>query len=338
MSPAAALALALAGGAGATALRARAREGRLARRFPPQGKFVSVEGHQMHAVVAGNGPDLVLIHGLSSSLREFTYGLIDALSPRYRVYAIDRPGKGWSDWPADGWRLETQARLVRGAALALGASRPVVLGHSYGGSVALAWAVHWPESMAALVPLSAPSHVRPDRLGLYYQMISHPLLAWAGVPLISAWAPDWAVGRAVRDTFAPQLPPEDYMPRAGPELTLRRETLAANGACRRHLLAEIAHQQPHYTGLSMPVEILHGDADTIVPAPLHAEALAREVPGAALTLMPGMGHMPHITAPEEVIAAIDRAHGRAETRAHTRTQARTQGTDAPGLRPRPGAL
>lgn len=301
----------LAGFAGLTQAKARLRARRIALAYPPRGQFVEVEGVKMHGLVAGNGPDLVLIHGLSGSLNEFTYGLIDTLKARYRVFAIDRPGKGWSGWPEDGWRLETQARLVRGAAEALGATKPVVLGHSYGGAVALAWAVHWPESLAALVPLSAPSHVRPDRLGLYYTMISHPLLAWAGAPLIAAWASRQAVDRAVRDTFAPQLEPSDYADKVGPWLTLRPPALRANGACRRHLLAEIAGQQAAYPALSLPIEIVHGDADPIVPAPLHAEALAREVASSRLTLLSGMGHMPHIVAQDEVIAAIDRAAVRA---------------------------
>ena len=69
-----------------------------------------------------------------------------------------------------------------------------------------------------------------------------------------------------------------------------------------------------YDLLKMPVEIIHGDADTIVPMHIHAERLVNDLSDAALTRLPGMGHMPHHADPEAVIAAIDRAAARAGLR------------------------
>lgn len=57
----------------------------------------------------------------------------------------------------------------------------------------------------------------------------------------------------------------------------------------------------------MPIEIIHGDADTIVPAAIHAQVLVKDVPNGRLTLLPGMGHMPHHGDPQSVVDAIDRA-------------------------------
>ena len=66
-----------------------------------------------------------------------------------------------------------------------------------------------------------------------------------------------------------------------------------------------------YPRISVPVEIVHGDRDTTVGLAVHAEPLARAVPDSRLTVLPGIGHMPHHAAPEAVIAAIDRAARRA---------------------------
>jgi pimeloyl-ACP methyl ester carboxylesterase len=69
-----------------------------------------------------------------------------------------------------------------------------------------------------------------------------------------------------------------------------------------------------YAQLSLPVEILHGTADTIVPADVHAIPLSTRLPDAVLTLLPGIGHMPHHADPAAVVAAIDRAAVRARLR------------------------
>ncbi|WP_254796912.1 alpha/beta fold hydrolase [Sulfitobacter albidus] len=69
-----------------------------------------------------------------------------------------------------------------------------------------------------------------------------------------------------------------------------------------------------YPDLTMPFEIVHGDADTIVPLTVHSEPLSKQVPGANLTVLEGIGHMPHHVAPEESVAAIDRVAARAGLR------------------------
>ena len=101
----------------------------------------------------GSGPDLVLIHGAGGNLREFTFDLAGQLTDRYRVIAFDRPGHGWTDrLPGYGGLGSTkgespmeQAALLQKAAAKLGVQRPIVVGHSYGGAVALAWGLSQPE-------------------------------------------------------------------------------------------------------------------------------------------------------------------------------------------------
>lgn len=305
----------LTGLAGLTWARATRREARARRENPPRGTFVEISGTRMHALVAGEGPDLVLIHGLSGSLNDFSFALLPALARHFRVIAIDRPGKGWSEAVKDGWRLEVQALLIRKTARRLGADRPLVLGHSYGGSVGLAWAVHEPSSIAGLVTVSSPSHVRPDRLDWYYTVTSHPALRWAAIPVLAAWVGETQIAASIDEVFAPQAPPTGYASHFGPAMTIRRAAMRANAACRKHLLAEIALLAPHYPDLDLPLEIVHGSADRIVPAQLHAEALARDVPGAHLALLDGIGHMPQHVAIPEVTAAAERAAERAGLRA-----------------------
>lgn len=283
--------------------------------FPPQGRLLTIEGHRVHGMVMGSGPDLVLLHGSGGNLRDFTLDLAPELAKRYRVILFDRPGHGYTDRVSDtGTTLREQAHLLAGAAQQLGAERPIVLGHSFGGAVALAWAVHEPDSIAALIPLAAPSNPWDSDLPLLYKVTSHPVLAPIANPLIAAFASDERVEQGVASVFEPNAVPEGYLDHFGAPLTLRRDSLRANALQRRNLLDQIEELQSLYGGISAPTEIVHGAADTTVGLSIHSEKLVNQIPGAVLTPLPGIGHMPQHAAPEAVIAAIDRAAARAGLR------------------------
>mgnify|MGYP003110546035 FL=1 len=76
--------------------RAARHEARAEASHPPEGEIITVDGLPVHAKVIGNGPDLVLIHGASGNLRDFTMGFAERLSDRYRVIMFDRPGMGYT--------------------------------------------------------------------------------------------------------------------------------------------------------------------------------------------------------------------------------------------------
>jgi pimeloyl-ACP methyl ester carboxylesterase len=297
--------------AGVSLWRSMMREAATEADYPPEGQFVVVEGVKMHAVVRGTGPDLVLIHGAAGSVRDFTFALLPALAARYRVIAVDRPGLGWSDWADGADSIHVQARLIRGAAAALGATHPMVLGHSYGGAVALAWAVDAPETVAALVLLSTASHPWDGDLSLFYKATGHPVFGPVASTILSAWVPTDVVTRSTESVFEPQTAPVGYSEHFAPMMSLRASGLRANALQRRVLKDELRAQAPLYAALPMPIESVHGDADTIVGMTVHAIPLAAQNSGVHLTRLHGVGHMVHHVAQGEVNAAIDRAAARA---------------------------
>jgi pimeloyl-ACP methyl ester carboxylesterase len=280
--------------------------------WPPEGRIVEVDGRRVHAVTRGTGPDLVLIHGASGNARDMTFRFMGLLTDRYRVTAFDRPGLGYTEPSREGAESPMeQARLLRAAAHDLGIERPIVLGHSFGGAVALAWALDDPQGTAAVVDVSGVAMPWPGRLGWLYRANGSGL-GWAFLPpLIAAWAPRSVVDRAVEATFAPDRVPDGYAAHFGTELSIRRESFRENARQVNALRAEVVEMSRLYGTLTMPIEIVHGDADTIVPAAVHSIPLSALAPGANLTLLPGVGHMPHHAAPEAVLAAIDRARVRA---------------------------
>lgn len=308
-----AAALALVASFGLTACAA-SREAATRAANPPQGRIVTVDGHRLHVVVAGQGPDLVLIHGASGSGRDMTFDLVGRLSDRYRVIVPDRPGFGYSDALPGGGTLEQQAALLADLAAELGADRPLVVGHSYGGAVALAWAVQRPENIAGLVTLSAASYPWEGDLPLFYRVTSSAVGRATLVPAIAALVPADTVNGMVESVFAPQTEPPGYAAHFGPLMSASRKTLAANAQQRATLKDELAALAPRYPALDLPVEVLHGAADTTVGLEIHSRPLARDVPGARLTVLPGVGHMPHHADPGAVVDVIDRAAARAGLR------------------------
>jgi pimeloyl-ACP methyl ester carboxylesterase len=269
----------------------------------------------VHGVVTGNGPDLVLIHGLNGNTRDFTFGLVDQLKTRYRVIVLDRPGLGWSDrLPVGSETIFDQARHLKDAAIALGADKPLVLGQSYGGAVALAWALDHPDHISGLITLAGPSHLWPTGPSAFYRITANPIGAITAVPLITALVSDSRVEDGIDGIFAPQATPDGYHDYVGAGLSLRRETLRANARHRVTLKDEIEAMLVRYEMLDLPYELVHGTADITVDIDLHARAMLRDVSSANLTALQGVGHMPQHVAQEPVISAIDRAAERAGLR------------------------
>lgn len=295
--------------------RAARHEARAEAEFPPMGEIIDVQGHKVHALVMGNGPDLVLLHGSGGNIRDLTLSLASELARSYRVILLDRPGHGYTERiNRTGATIRQQAALLSAAARQFGAEKPIVLGHSYGGAVALAWAVYEPEHISALIPLAAPSNPWESALPTYYKLTASAFTAPLVNPALAAFVPDERVEQSVEAVFAPDPPPEGYLDHFGAGLTLRRASLRANALQRRNLLGEIKGMVPLYDQISVPTEIVHGDADTTVGLPIHSEKLVHQIPGAVLTRLPGIGHMPQHAAQDDVIAAIHRAAARAGLR------------------------
>jgi pimeloyl-ACP methyl ester carboxylesterase len=313
----------VAAGAGTVGYRAADREAAARAAYPPSGRMLDVDGTQVHAWVSGSGPDVVLIHGAGGSLRDFTYALAPALAPRHRVIAFDRPGHGHTGhpdgkhagiWGAIGESPQVQARLLRAAAAQLDVRQPIVVGHSFGGSVAMAWGVQAPDDTAGLVLLGGVSMPWPGGLSASYHVNGSGLGGATVVPMITAFAPQARIEAVLARVFAPQPVPAGYAAHFGLGLAIRRDTLRANARQVLALRPHVVEMSQAYPGLDLPVHLVHGDADTTVPLEIHSGPLSQLLPDARLTVLPGAGHMPHHADQAATIAAIDDVARRAGLR------------------------
>jgi len=272
---------------------------------PPAGQFINVSGKRLHYTMAGNGPPLILLHGASGNFLDWTFGRFTELAQKYTVLAFDRPGLGFSD-PADDPSLSSQADLMREAAAKLGMERATVVGHSFGGSVALAWALDAPQSVSGLLLISAPSMVWPGSAGRLYDLANTPVLGFAFSKVVPLLATKSRIQQAVDTIFAPQPMPDGYIKFVRSNLSADPTRYRRNAIQVASLKPQIIEMVPRYKNLTMPIELIHGKTDTIVPADIHAIPFANMLPNANLTLLEEIGHMPHHTTPDSVHQALSR--------------------------------
>lgn len=254
---------------------------------------------------AGSGPAAVLIHGASGNLSDMALAFDGRLGGRAAV-AFDRPGFGRSAPVADGHLLRPQAAALRAGLRALGHERVVLVGHSYGGAVALDWALGWPEEVAGIALLGAVSMDWGGALGPHYHAVSAPVIGPALAQIVPHVVNRRRLRSILRGIFAPDPVPAGYAERAETHFALRPASFRLNARALTALHRQIRANQPRYPTIRCPVEILHGEADGIVPARIHAAPLSRLLPAARLTLLPRVGHMLHHAAPEIVAGAIAR--------------------------------
>lgn len=300
--------IALIGCAILLAVRIKARTAKAVAEHPPTGQVLDVNGTPVHVHIEGSGPDVILIHGAGGNWQDFTFSLISNLKREFRLIAIDRPGHGHtgriSTRAGDVESLNEQADLIHAAAQLVGAKAPLVLGQSYGGAVALAYGLRHPQDTAGLCIVSGVSNPWEGDLDIWYRLTD----TWVGhhvlIPVTSAFANDQKANEALESIFTPDPVPVGYLQHMGYGLAIRPSQLKTNAMMVNSLLPQIVEQSLHYSDLDLPVEIVHGTADTIVPYNVHAVPLSQQLPNARLTPLEGIGHMPHHADQPSTIAAL----------------------------------
>ena len=280
------------------------------RRFPAIGSRVDLGPGRLHVVeTAPRAPErgaVVLVHGASGNFADLHVALADRLADEgFRVFAVDRPGHGWSDrFGRAAAAPSFQAARIVEALAGLGVGEAIVVVHSLAGVLGLAMALEAPSFTRALVLLAPVSHPWKGGVSWYYTAATlpglGPLFRWLLVPL-SGLA---LMKSALVEVFAPNASPPDYIRRTRLPLVLRPAQFKANAEDFVVLCEAARALAPRYGEIAAPTAIVMGAQDRLVSVDIHARRLERDIPGAILRLLPGIGHSPHFAAPEAVVAAI----------------------------------
>ena len=298
-------ALALAGAAAYVQNRSRKAQ----RESPPSGRFLTVDGVRLHYLDEGDGPPLVMLHGLGSRTKELELsGLVGEASRRYRVIAFDRPGYGHSERPGRGrFGAQAQAALFAAALRELGIERPIVFGHSWGTLVAVWLALEHPGAAASLVLASGLYFPTPRADAL---LLGPPAIPVVGDLLRYTLAP--LVGRLtwrawLKTIFAPAPVPRRMLSEFPAWMTLRPSTLRAVAEEAASTHPAILQAAQRYAELRLPIVLVAGAADRYVSTRAHTLRVQERLVESRLLVSEGAGHMVHHTDLELVLRAIDSA-------------------------------
>jgi pimeloyl-ACP methyl ester carboxylesterase len=282
----------------------------IARAHPPRGRLIKVRRLRQHVVELGaaaeNSPPIVLIHGAGVNLEDMRLALGERLASGRRIILIDRPGMGWSKRKGrDGSSPRYQAAILHDILDALGVERAIIVGHSWGGALAVSFALDHPERTAALALLAAPLYPFARSTTWLYELFATPMLGWIYSRTLALPLGLLFIGLGLASAFLPQLPPANYLKRSAGLLLLRPSTFLANARDVADLTGNLAPQVARYAGITAPTLVMSGNMDFIVAPQRHAIAFANAVPHAKLVMLTGMGHMFHHTAADRVVAEIE---------------------------------
>jgi pimeloyl-ACP methyl ester carboxylesterase len=266
---------------------------------------VVLHGHRVRFHRSGEGPVLVLLHGIAGTAE--TWAPVAAgLAGSHTVIAPDLLGHGASAKPRGDYSLGAYASGVRDLLVALGHERATVVGHSLGGGIAMQFAYQFPDRVERLALISSG--------GLGREV--HPILRASTLPgselVLALLGGGWlrATGGAVAATLG------RLGLRAGEDLAGVAAGIASLGdAAARGAFVQTARAAIDtggqrvsatdrlYLAAHLPTLIVWGERDPIIPA-AHGEAAHAAIPGSRIEVFPGAGHFPHREDPVRFVSVL----------------------------------
>jgi pimeloyl-ACP methyl ester carboxylesterase len=268
-------------------------------------QHVTVHGHRRAFVMAGSGPALLLLHGLGCDHATWE-PVIDGLAKRYTVVAPDLLGHGASDKPRADYSVGGFANGMRDLLTVLGIDKATVVGHSFGGGVAMQFGYQFPERTERLVlvgsgglgPEVSPAIRAITTTGFHQFMglLTLPGIRHVGTGGLRALSRtgirgfrDFDEVAAIYDSF--------------------RDPAAR--AAVRHVVRAVVDWQGQIVTMSdrayltdaMPMCVIWGDHDRVIPVS-HAERAAELAPNARIEILPNAGHFPHKDHPERFVKIL----------------------------------
>jgi pimeloyl-ACP methyl ester carboxylesterase len=246
---------------------------------------ILIEDLKVNYKIAGQGPAILVLHGWGGSSGSWSEVQKILAARGYTVVCPDFPGFGKSIFPKRPWGIDDYSRLVLNFSKKLGLEEFFLLGHSFGGRVAIRFAIQYPEKLKSLI-LCNSAGIKP-KLGLKAKLIYW--IAKIGnaifTPRHIARFKDTA-----RNIFYSFLHKKDYVKAKG----VMKETIKM--ALADDLL-------PDLEKIKMRTLIVWGGKDKMVP-PKYAETMKKNIKNSRLEIFPKVGHSPHLEAPEKLSELI----------------------------------
>lgn len=287
---------------------------RIGRSHPPQGEFLEIDGTRLHYRRSGDPtrPAILVLHGAASNLEEPRLALGEAFAGEHVIW-LDRPGLGWSERPASRrWSPADEAALIVKFLDQLEISQAVVIGHSWGGAIAMRLAIDHPQRVTGLVLIAPALSAWIGEAAWFNAASGWPLIGPLLTRIIIPLAGHGQLAAGARSAFHPEAVPDGYVTGSRLPLILRPANWGANARDMMQVNTHLEAQEDRYQDVALPTVFLAGKADTVLWTHRHSGQVAGRMAKAELRLISGAGHNLHHHHPGAVLEAVVTVRERAE--------------------------
>lgn len=246
---------------------------------------IEIDGLKLSYYRSGNvAQPVIAMHGWGCKASTIALLAAAATGPDTTVYNLDLPGFGDSDEPPASWGIMDYTRFVEAFADRMGIERPVLIGHSFGGRIAIAYAAERPTSKLILVDAAG---IKPRRSLKYYLKIYSFKAAKHILPLVAGKTR----GARIIDRMRGKAGSSDY---------------AAASPVMRAIMSRVVNEDLTHklSSIPSPTLLIWGEEDTATPLS-DAKKMERLIPDAGLVSYPGCGHYSFLERPAQTRAVIE---------------------------------
>lgn len=271
-------------------------------------RFVTAAGLRWHVQIAGQGPDLLLIHGTAAATHSWR-DTLPLLARHFRVVALDLPGHGFTDLPSNArLALPAMAQSVTALLATLNLHPVLVAGHSAGAAILLRMAIDGRIAPEAVVSLNGALIPFAEKHAAFFSKAARMLVTLPFVPSLMAWR---ASNRAVAERLLQDT--GSRLDARGVDLYARlirhsSHVAAALGMMANWDLVPLLRDLPR---LRCPLVLVVGANDRTIP-PAQAEKVRARLPSARIITLPGLGHLAHEERPQAVVDLLLDIHRRTQ--------------------------
>ncbi len=267
--------------------------------FPVE--YVTIHGRQIAYRRGGEGPVLLLLHGIAGSSQTWIPAM-RLLAREYTVLAPDFVGHGHSDKPSGDYSLGNFANWMRDFLAVLGIDRVTVVGQSFGGGVAMQFAYQFPDRCERLVLVDAGGLGRDVNWAL--RLVTLPAAEYVLPVVFPSFVRGWgdSVARLAERVGFRSVPAVEvwHSYRSLTEVEHRRAFVRTMRSVIDPGGQTVSAMDRLYLAEQIPTLIVWGEQDRIIPV-AHAYEALKAAPHSRLEVLPGIGHFPHSEAPETFV-------------------------------------
>ncbi|HEY5002846.1 MAG TPA: alpha/beta hydrolase [Ktedonobacteraceae bacterium] len=270
-----------------------------------QHRDIITNGIRMHYVTQGTGPLIVLLHGFPEFWYSWRHQILFLAEQGYRVVAPDLRGYNDTDKPRKGYTVSTLLRDIVGLIKGLGEEKAIIIGHDWGGVLAWAFALKYPQMTDRLIVLNAP---HPAAFARDLRTLSQLRKSWYAFAFQIPWLPEFLLGRNHAALIGKMLYASAVQKTAFPSevLAIYQDAMSKPGALRASInYYRATFRNPFSTGgksekiINAPTLLIWGDQDVALGINL-TRGLEAWVPNLKIEHIPDSGHWVQQEKPDEV--------------------------------------